>query len=136
MNLSIIAAFLALTSTAPSGCGSVFAPKDKPETYIPWQTHRITGPDGSKGWSVVTCDYYKGNCYDGASHACPNGYEVTDNTNHSSTDSHSNSEGIGIGGNSWIHNRENADTTTSTHFQAEWLVHCKEIGRASCRERV
>jgi hypothetical protein len=41
-------------------------------------TTRVPAPHGGVMY-VIECRYYSANCYQQASHVCPNGYDITDN---------------------------------------------------------
>ena len=99
---------------------------DHRDTYIPWTSHAIVGPDGTRAWAIITCEYDKGSCYEAAAATCKHGYDVADDTNHTTVSTHGNSQGhAGIFyGN--VFSNSSSNTSITEHFREEWLIHCRD----------
>jgi len=89
-------------------------------TYIPWRVKPIVGPDGGKNWAMVTCVESKENCFEAAGVACPYGYDIADDTNHT----HNSTTEQGVGGHGILGGWYKGRVDNEEHFKQEWLVHC------------
>jgi len=109
-----------------SGCATTSTSE-----WRPWRVHPLSaGPDGGKNWAVITCVQAVENCYEAASRACPGGYEVhtdMDHTTHST-----DTRGAAIFGSTFRNDHAHSDD--QEHFRQEWLISCNST-RVNVGER-
>jgi len=93
-----------------------------PESY---KGEFIMGPDGQHNWTMVKCTDDKTACYKQAALACPTGYEITDNTDQTTTSSTSHGHAGAFGNRGWAAGFGTSKTHTVESHDMQMMIHCK-----------